>query len=98
MAEEPNIPALLVCAQNLAARITNERIPDSELEAQVRDTLFGRKEAWACARKGIITRRETAHLILARLSTWIADRSGTREPNWIEGDPPDDETEKALFG
>lgn len=111
MRSEPSFPDLLACARKLAARITNETIPDAEMVEVMRQILFegyeGAEPAWLCFQENLITKRETATLVMFHLSWWISDRidpplPGVRliidaPPTGVADEPLLEETEQALF-
>ncbi|NVJ14487.1 hypothetical protein [Myxococcus sp. AM010] len=98
--EHPDIQGLIVCARKVAEVIGSPDVSDAELSRFIESILYGEKEAWVCAGMGLITREETANLLLAHLETWLMDRTNKGFPEqgaWdLEVFRP--ALEEALFG
>ncbi|WP_123784033.1 hypothetical protein [Corallococcus macrosporus] len=91
---------LVACARKVAGLIGAQDVPDAELSGFVESILFGEKDAWQCAVMGLITREETANLLLAHLETWLMSRANLDclEPMPWDLEPLRHEFEDALFG
>lgn len=98
--EHADIQGLVVCARKVAEVIGSPDVSDAELAVLLESILYGEKEAWACAVEGLMTRAETAHLLLAHLETWLMGRANkdfSTQGSWdLEVFRP--EVEDALFG
>ncbi|MCP3167034.1 hypothetical protein [Myxococcus qinghaiensis] len=96
----PDMVALVGCARRMAEQAGGDDVTDDELHQVIDRVLFGAKDGWACALEGLLTRTETANLVLAHLESWLMDRTGR---SWdatmsLGGDSLVTEVERALFG
>lgn len=52
------------------------QISPSDLEALVRDLLFGSHDMWLAAKEGIVTNEEASNFVLAHVDTWVLRQVG----------------------
>ena len=64
---------LIAAVRPMAAVLGVENVEDSMFEHELRNILYGPREYWECAVAGLVTRRELAQVIVARLETWIME-------------------------
>ncbi|NVJ20976.1 hypothetical protein HUW62_07080 [Myxococcus sp. AM011] len=96
----PDMVALVGCAHRMAEQAGGADVTDDELYQVIDRVLFGEKDGWACALEGLLTRTETANLILAHLESWLMDRTGRSwdSPISLGGGSLVTQVERALFG
>lgn len=96
----PDMVALVGCARRMAEQAGGDDVSDDELYQVIDRVLFGEKDGWACALAGLLTRTETANLVLAHLESWLMDRTGRSwdAPMPWGADSLVPEVERALFG
>ncbi|WP_140797276.1 hypothetical protein [Myxococcus xanthus] len=91
---------LVVCGRRVTDAMAVVGVSNSELLEVLELVLFGEKEAWGAAVDGLITRTETARLLLANLESWLVERAKIpwgEEKAWdLELFVP--EVEVCLFG
>lgn len=96
--ERPDTERVLACARALIAQIRDHGISDDTVMATIDKILFGKKDAWECARAGLLTEDETANLLLAHLDTMVEQACGRgfhREAFALENTAA---MKRALFG
>jgi hypothetical protein len=75
----PDVDALILCAQRLAARLRVPCPSDEQLRAKINYVLVERTY-FACWREGIIFLAELRNVLLAHLQTFLCSAAGVREP------------------
>ncbi|WP_434299511.1 hypothetical protein [Corallococcus exiguus] len=96
----PEMARLVECARKLAILLAFEQVSDSDLEHALNEVLYGPREFWLAATDGLVTRRETAQVIVARMETWLVNHVGDgtmpkQPPDW---DPIVIDVESLLIG
>ncbi|RKG84314.1 hypothetical protein D7W82_22705 [Corallococcus sp. CA049B] len=91
---------LVGCARKLAILLSFEQVSDSDLEHALNEILYGPRDFWGVAMDGLVTRREAAQVIVARMETWLVVHVGDgtmpeQPPDW---DPIVLEVESLLMG